>query len=171
MTHRLDRSKFVFKEEMIFTLIDFIKHKECDNDLEESADLDPEMWVKLIDRGGLVHCTNDFFVFLHELVVAKSIFKQATHTKGIDIPNIIKEIKSKTDIILTWNSVCSTTELVKSEVYEKVQDDLLTEILRLYITLRGFAFVSRWMENFKLSRSKILQRSKSLRAKLQQSDS
>ena len=63
MTHRLDRSKFVFKEEMIFTLIDFIKHKECDNDLEESADLDPEMWVKLIDRGGLVHCTNDFFVF------------------------------------------------------------------------------------------------------------
>ena len=157
---------------MIFTLIDFIEHKECDNDLEESADLDPEMWVKLIDRGGLVHCTNDFFVFLHELeVVAKSIFKQATHTKGIDIPNIIIQIKSKTDTILTWNSVCSTTELVKSEVYEKVQDDQLTEILRLYITLRGFAFVSRWMENFKLSRSKILQRSKSLRAKLQQSDS
>ena len=43
MTHRLDRSKFVFKEEMTFTLIDFIEHKECDNDLEESADLDPEM--------------------------------------------------------------------------------------------------------------------------------
>ena len=98
------------------------------------------MWVKLIDRGGLVHCTNDFYVFLHELeVVAKSIFKQATHIKGIDIPNIIIQIKSKTDIILTRNSVCSTTELVKSEVYEKVQDDLLTEILHLYITLRGFA--------------------------------
>ena len=61
---------------MIFTLVDFIEHKECDNDLE------PEMWVKLIDRGELVHCMNDFYVFLHKLeVVAKSIFKQAKHTK------------------------------------------------------------------------------------------
>ena len=67
---------------MIFTLVDFIEHKECDNDLEESANLDPEMWVKLIDRGELVHCMNDFYVFLHKLeVVAKSIFKQAKHTK------------------------------------------------------------------------------------------
>ena len=55
VTHRLDRSKCVFKEEMIFILI---------------------------DRGGLLHCTNDFYVFLHKLeVVAKSIFKQAKHTK------------------------------------------------------------------------------------------
>ena len=157
---------------MIFTLIDFIEHKECDNDLEESADLDPQMWVKLIDRGGLVHCTNEFYVFLHELeIVAKTTFQQVKHTIGIDISNTILQIKIQTAIILIWNSVCSTTELVKSQVYEKVQDDLLTEILRLYITLGGFAFLSRWMENFKLSRSKILQRSKSLRAKLQQSDS
>ena len=80
----------------------------CD-DLEESVDLDPEMWVKLINQGGSVHCTNDFYVFLHKLeVVGISIFKQATHTKRIDIPNVIIQIKSKTGVILTRNSVCST---------------------------------------------------------------
>ena len=47
------------KEELIDTFIE--EDMEDSDDDEECSTKD---WLKLIDRGGLTKCTNDFYIFL-----------------------------------------------------------------------------------------------------------
>ena len=60
------------------------------------------------------------------------------------------------DVLFWWSTLCAITDI----------DNETSEAL----LLRGFAFARRWMEAFKQNNKKNLQRSKSLRNKLQTAD-
>ena len=47
-----------------------------------------------------------------------------------------------------------------------VHQQLLRMLAELYVTVRGFAYASMWMEQYKKAKKKSTQRSKSLRKKL-----
>lgn len=49
---------------------------------------------------------------------------------------------------------------------ELARNELLTEIVNLYVTVRGFSFAKSWLEMFKQEHKRKLQKSKSLRSKL-----
>ena len=43
---------------------------------------------------------------------------------------------------------------------------LLTEIVDMWVTMRGFAITSKWMEEYKKAKKKTTKKSKSLRGEL-----
>ena len=56
---------------------------------------------------------------------------------------------------------------ITHDVDNATSEALLPQRVILYVTIQEFAFAGRWMEAFKQSSKKSLQRSKSLRNKLQ----
>lgn len=71
-------------------------------------------------------------------------------------------VQQDENVLFWWSTLCDITD-----VDNNTAEVLLTNILKTYVTIRGFAFVGRWMEVFKQSNGKSLQRSKRLRSKLQ----
>ena len=75
---------------------------------------------------------------------------------------MIKAILASEDLQFYWLIVTAEFEVDK----EEVKSTLLTMIVELYLTMRGFSFASNWIEQYKNSTKKSTQKSKSLRKKL-----
>ena len=60
------------------------------------------------------------------------------------------------DILFYWSMLTASWE-------ESVADKILTMIVDLWITIRGFSLASAWVEEFKAHNKKTLQKSKGLR--------
>ena len=63
------------------------------------------------------------------------------------------------DILYYWSMLTASWE-------EGVADKILTMIVDLWITFRGFSLESAWVEEFKAHNKKTLQKSKGLRKQL-----
>ena len=72
---------------------------------------------------------------------------------------MIKEVVQSDDIQFYW-IICFNID------DEQVCDTLLLMITELYLTMRGFAYASIWIERYKQEAKKTTQRSKSLRKDL-----
>ena len=69
---------------------------------------------------------------------------------------VVQSICKNEDIQFHWSIL-----MVESE--EDVAELLLMLLAEKFVTLRGFAFTSTWMEQFKQATKKTVQRSKALR--------
>ena len=75
---------------------------------------------------------------------------------------MIKEVVQSDDIQFYW-IICKAGFNIDDE---QVCDTLLLMITELYLTMRGFAYASIWIERYKQEAKKTTQRSKSLRKDL-----
>ena len=73
-----------------------------------------------------------------------------------------KSIMACEDIQFYWLIVTADFEVDEDEV----QSTLLSMIVELYLTIRGFSFASNWIEQYKQSPKESTQKSKSLRKNL-----
>ena len=69
---------------------------------------------------------------------------------------VCKAITDNDDILFHW---CMLT----CDVDDESANVVLTMLINLWITIRGFSFTNGWLEQYKQSRKKYLQRSKALR--------
>ena len=126
-------------------------------DDDSSSDLSAtEDWTNLVDRGSLIH-VNDitFMVFTSmELEVRKHLKTTSTGMKEM----ILEELLKNEDVLFYWSLV--------SVDWGEESAELLKLIAQQWITIRGFSFVSGFMELYKQNKKKTLQKSKSLRKKL-----
>lgn len=114
-----------------------------------------EEWTNLLDRGGLVHVKSDTYMVFRqmELEVRKHLKSDIT---CIPKKDVVQSICKNEDIQFHWSIL-----MVESE--EDVAELLLMLLAEKFVTLRGFAFTSTWMEQFKQATKKTVQRSKALR--------
>ena len=131
----------------------------CLNDLttkeqDEEADT-TEYWTNLVDRGGLVHVKNETHVLFSEmeLEVKKHLKPNIT---SVEKDKIIESICNNEDVLFQW---CMLTV----EVGDDIGKVLLKMLAEKFVTLRGFAYTSTWMEQFKLASHRTVQCSKALR--------
>ena len=121
-----------------------------------------ETWLTTVDRGGLVHINHTTFKMFHAMEM--ELRQHFTHEKILDMDEtfknkVIKSIRADIDVNYYMGRVAE-------DVDESVRNELLAEIVNLYVTVRGFSFAKSWLEIYKQEQRKKLQKSKSLRSKL-----
>ena len=108
----------------------------------------------MIDRGGLTHVGNmTFGVFgSMELEVKRFLNKNPSQLGAIK-QELHKKISNNEDVLFYWAILSAGWEIEES-------DALLKLIIEHYITVRGFSFVSGWLEKYKQANKKSIQKSK-----------
>ena len=107
-------------------------------------------WVRAINRGGLWHiksCT--FFLFCAIEEKLRSYLKVSRMEKISDGAKmeIAGTIISNDDDAFYWSMLCIGAG-------DEEKDELLSRIVDLWVTIRGFSFARSWMEMFKQANRK-----------------
>jgi len=135
--------------------------------LDSSDDADTETsfedWLNTVDRGGLWRVSDTtYMVFQSMEEVVREHFRKAnmcilssSATKDL----LISRITTDEDVQFNWCLAAAAF----GETEEKI---LLEMIIKLWVTIRGFSFVSGWIEQYKQLNKKTLQKNKALRSGL-----
>ena len=152
LTKRLTKSADPLKKEMLLCL------KEL-QETEGGKSEDSSDWVRLRDRGGLTHVSKTTFLLLSsmEVIVKQHTSKelQDFNEKGV----LTEKILSSDEVDLYWESLSVNWD-------DRASSTLLGLIVDQWITIRGFAYASNWMEMYKRSTKKKVQKSKGIRKTL-----
>ena len=117
-------------------------------------------WVESMNRGGLF-LTNDttqmFFMVMEKKV--QEVLPDHIKKSG-DRQTLIQNIASDFDVDFHW---C----LIAVDIKEEDAAELLQIVIESWLTMRGFALTSMWLEEYKRVTAKNLKKEKSLRKELQ----
>ena len=169
LTKKIQKLKTDHVDEMLVSLYSFLEDNEqfsedSNEDIDDDSKEDPN-WVKLLDRGGLFHCRAEFIHFLTccEAILKNEMFQgNELAMKAGFKDKLILKLSSNDEIQYWWSALCAACNISPT-----CSEEVMNQILNKYVCIRGFAFTARWMEIYKQSKKRNLQRSKSLRNKLQ----
>ena len=126
-----------------------VRHKKCQFFNESRASGE---WISAIDHGGFCHINNVTFDLFLSMELTYII-------SGYEIDGLKAKLMDNDDILFYWSMLTASWE-------EGVADKILTMIVDLGITIRGFSLASAWVEEFKAHNKKTFQKSKGLRKQL-----
>lgn len=153
---KIEASSHPLKEDMVLCLMTMVKDKS------DTSSGPCEEWTDLVDRGGLWHVqenTHSFFLCLEEEIrpLLPSLLSETDRKE-----KIINELSTNEDVLFYWLIVGADFE----EDDERVHTELLKRIIELFVTIRGFSCASGWLEKYKQLSKKGIQKSKSLRKRI-----
>ena len=149
----------------VLCLLDtFLETDETEIDEEEknneNEDISGKKWLNTISRGGLLRCTNDF----HTLLCTIEIQVRLTCQYGmVKRDEEIERVRNNEEVSTIWEKISAGCEV---DCEEKAKSFLLQEILKNYITIRGFRYSDLYLEKHKILCKRSIQKEKSLRSKL-----
>ena len=123
-------------------------------------------WVDVVDRGGLVHVKEGTYMFFCAMEEVREHFQvgKAINMKEGNREHVEDAVMDNEEVLFQW---CMLTTGV-SDADAAVVLELL---VKLWITICGYSFASGWLELYKQSKMKSLQRSKALRKEIHYIDS
>ena len=163
---KVEASKSSLKEELLAVINDrFLEtsYDELDedkqNEIPAQEELNSRIWLESINRGGLVKCSNDFYLLIRavELELKKIIPLKSSHLGNPRTTAV--NIGSTPTVQDAWDSLTSMPHHCERE-------DQKTQILELYVKVRFYAFTTKTVEHYKQDKLQALQKSKSLGSKL-----
>ena len=115
-------------------------------------------WIATIDRGGLFHISDEVYLFFYqvECIVRKLLLEVLTINTQHGRKEIIDEVTSNDTVQFHWS-------IIAVEVDEDVGQELLAEIVQLWLTIRGFSTAGAFVEHYKQITKKSVTKSSSLR--------
>ena len=140
---------------MLLCLTELLENDNEMYDVDGSSD-----WISVMDRGGLNHVSNTMFL----LLLAMEMEVKTHIAKLPDDSNIHKDLLKEK--LLSNEEVDFHWESLSVNWVEGVSTSLLSYIIEYYLTVRGFAYVSNWMEKYKKKTKKDVQKSKGIRKTL-----
>ena len=156
LSKKLKKSAHPLKDELQLCLLDLLD----DGDEEGGT---AEEWLNLVDRGSLKHVNESTF----QVMVAMEL-ELWKHLQSQKPPNFVhrvtEHILKNEDVLFHWSIVACDWEQEEAEA-------LLQQVVKMWVTIRGFSYASAWVEKFKSTSAKSLQKSKGLRKKLISDDS
>ena len=123
-------------------------------------------WIDSVNRGGLFCISDSTFEFFQSIEVKtrQLLPLQLAGSTILNKEKLIKLIISDDRVQLKWRPI--GVDIVDDED----ANELLCRIVEMWITIRGFAITSKWMEDYKCAKAKTLKKSKSLRKELNKED-
>lgn len=118
-------------------------------------------WIKLVNRGGLFEINNDCFLFFRaiELHVQETL-REHLLSGVVEKQEYLCKLLRNEDIHTLWSKLCTDIEDSDSSC------ELLTAIIEKWVTLRGFAQVSSWVDDYKAATALKLKKKNALRKAL-----
>ena len=153
LKRKLQRSSNPLKKHMIAAITDLVGDELNDVDEESTK------WVQSVDCGGLVHISNNVFLFFCSIEEALRVHFKLSNTEPLSSgmkSTIMTEIIENDNVVFHRSLVATTED-------DDTQQELLKQIVDHWVTIRGFSFARSWMEIFKQSNKKGTQRAKALR--------
>ena len=136
------------------TLVKGVQHPESAGNNEE--------WLDSVDRGRLWHVRENTFYFFCALEEEVQLqLKQLAQSAHAARKRMIEAITASDDVQFYWLIVTADFD---DDDDEEVKSVLLSMIIELYLTMRGFSFASNWVEKFKQSAKKTTQKSESIQS-------
>ena len=124
-------------------------------------------WVKSINRGRLFVLNDDSYNFFKaiEIKTQEILPRHLAGSSGTSKQDLCRAIMDDEKVGQCWSVVAVDIQ------EEEDSDELLGWIVDMWVTLRGFAVTSHWMEVYKQVKGKSVKKKKSLRKELQASAS
>ena len=119
-------------------------------------------WIRKVNRGGLF-CINDDAYKLFYKIEQKVRTRLPQQLKSRDgcKEELIKTVASNDEVQFMWS-------MLSVDIDDSFSYELLDDIIKLWVTIRGFSTVSAWMEEYKQTTKTNTQKSKGLRKTLSQ---
>ena len=130
---------------------------------EESDLLEYTMkWTRLVNRGGLFEINETTYALFREIemIVRKHLLVIFERTSPKTKEMLSSAVSSDEDIQFYWTILSVDIESEEQAI------KLLTEIIGLWVTIRGFSIAGTWMENYQKVRKSVSHKSKALRKQL-----
>ena len=105
-----------------------------------------EEWLNLIDRGSLKHINESTF----QAMVAMEL-ELRKHLQSQKPPNFVHKV---TEHILKNEDVQFHWSIVACDWEEEEAEALLEQVVKMWVTIRGFSYASAWVEKFKSTSAK-----------------
>ncbi|KAL5518083.1 hypothetical protein EMCRGX_G003761 [Ephydatia muelleri] len=112
-------------------------------------------WLNAINRGGLF-CINDV---TFDLFVALEYEVRSHIHAGQELGVVRSELQQSEDVLFHWSLIAATWD-------DEEAAKLMTMIVELWVTVRGFSLASAWIEQYKGATKKTLQKAKPLRKQI-----
>ena len=112
-------------------------------------------WTVEIDRGKLIHVTNDTYTFFRAL--EEAIYEMLQ--EGISKHEAISRVMGNPVVDFYWN-------IIADDLKREWSCQLLSEISTLWFTIRGFSVASKLLEDYKRGMKKNIKGTKGLRKEL-----
>jgi len=114
-------------------------------------------WINAIDRGGLIHITDSCFqLFLAVETFTRQEMKDTTFMDDTFRQHLENMITSDSEVLFCWTMV----------TVDESHDNIFHELIKLWITIRGFSFAKSIVEKYRLATKKRTDKTKGLRTKL-----
>ena len=123
-------------------------------------------WLDITNRGGLFIVSDDVYKFFLELELCMYMMLKERLGNGSgqqSKDDLIQTIRDDEDVLFAWSLV--TTNLSEDE-----SQLLLTDVIQLWVTVRGFSIASRLLEDYKLVSGSLLISSAALSMMVARSD-
>ena len=121
-----------------------------------------QRWIDIVNRGGFFSLNDTAFTFYVEIekIVRDALPKHAfsCDTEKLSFQaNVYNRVKENEDVQFYW--------AILSQEIDNPDDsqELLAEIIKLWVTVRRYAMTATWMETFKKKEEKTTQKSTGLR--------
>lgn len=133
--------------------VDFLLKTTCANE----AATDSSAWINTIDRGGLVHVTDDCFqLFLSMESAIRRKLDEKKMTDGF-CQSAETALRSDDSVLFDWLMITGD---------EEEQQEILFALIKYWVNIRGHAFAKSILEKYKNDNKKSTNKSKGLRTKL-----
>jgi hypothetical protein len=86
-------------------------------------------------------------------------------TMGMRKINLV-ELRDNESVARSWKQLITSTTVTQGIEADLSESTLKEQIIKLYSTVRGFGYVAKWMEKYKQSKGKTIQKAKPLRTKI-----
>ena len=121
-------------------------------------------WVESVNRGGLFLVNDSTLRFFKSIEVKVQELLPHHLAKSGDKKSLIRTIVTDPDIEFNW---CMLSVDIRKE---EDASELLQIIVESWVTMRGFALTSMWLEEYKRATAKNVKKGKSLRKELQKEE-
>ena len=118
-------------------------------------------WIEMIDRGGLLHVSNEMYMIVMEVQIHQELQQDVTQVLSFK-DKILKTIISNEDVLFYWCILSAPWE-----VEPQIEEKLLRLVADMWVTIRGFSYCSAWIEKYKQKHKKTTEKSKGIRKVLQ----
>ena len=121
-------------------------------------------WVSRVNRGGLFEVNDTTFALFREIELCvrdqlTSVLASST-TQPDQKDKLIKAAQEDIDVQFYWSLLSIDLDT------STLSDELLEDIIELWLSIRGFSIAGQWVEVYKHKKSKTTKKTKSLRKTL-----
>lgn len=125
----------------------------------EIAEVESSEWIALIDRGGLVHVTDECFQLFLSM---EGVIRR--HLENTKVKNFSEVFKKMEKIINSDDSVLFDWLMITGD--EEEHKEILGQIIKHWVAIRGHSFAKSVLEQYKQATKKSTTKSKGLRTQL-----